>query len=73
MTLKLNIIVASTRPGRQGPAVGDWFEEYARGHGAFEPVLLDLATVGLPLYETVSLLTGDGFKVHVNWLAGARI
>ena len=29
--------------------------------------------VGLPLYETVSLLTGDGFKVHVNWLAGARI
>ncbi|NMG41770.1 Maf-like protein [Chelativorans sp. ZYF759] len=29
--------------------------------------------VGLPLYETVNLLTGDGFKVHVNWLAGARI
>lgn len=29
--------------------------------------------VGLPLYETVNLLAGDGFKVHVNWLAGARI
>jgi len=29
--------------------------------------------VGLPLYETVNLLTGDGFKIHVNWLAGARI
>ena len=28
--------------------------------------------VGLPLYETVSLLTGDGFKVHYNWLTGAR-
>ena len=28
--------------------------------------------VGLPLYETVSLLTGDGFKVHFNWLAGAQ-
>lgn len=28
--------------------------------------------VGLPLYETVGLLTADGFKVHFNWLAGAR-
>jgi len=26
--------------------------------------------VGLPLYETVSLLTGEGFKVHFNWLQG---
>jgi septum formation protein len=24
--------------------------------------------VGLPLYETVSLLTGEGFPVHFNWL-----
>jgi len=28
--------------------------------------------VGLPLYETVGLLTGDGFKVHFNWLSGPR-
>jgi septum formation protein len=28
--------------------------------------------VGLPLYETVSLLSGEGFNVHYNWLsAGA--
>lgn len=26
--------------------------------------------VGLPLYETVALLTGEGYKVHFNWLAG---
>lgn len=26
--------------------------------------------VGLPLYETVDLLTGEGFKVHFNWLSG---
>ncbi|QPC86770.1 Maf-like protein [Mesorhizobium sp. NBSH29] len=25
--------------------------------------------VGLPLYETVSLLSGEGFKVHFGWLA----
>lgn len=24
--------------------------------------------VGLPLYETVSLLTGEGYPVHYNWL-----
>ena len=24
--------------------------------------------VGLPLYETVALLAGEGFKVHANWL-----
>ena len=26
--------------------------------------------VGLPLYETVTLLTGEGYKVHLNWLSG---
>ncbi|MFZ2102095.1 MAG: Maf-like protein [Oricola sp.] len=26
--------------------------------------------VGLPLYETVSLLTGEGYKVHLSWLQG---
>lgn len=28
------------------------------------------AVVGLPLYETVNLLTGAGYKVPFNWLAG---
>jgi septum formation protein len=28
--------------------------------------------VGLPLYETVGLLTGEGFPVHFNWLSGAK-
>ena len=28
--------------------------------------------VGLPLYETVGLLTGEGFPVHSNWLSGAK-
>jgi septum formation protein len=26
--------------------------------------------VGLPLYETVKLLTGEGYKVHFRWIAG---
>lgn len=28
--------------------------------------------VGLPLYETVGLLSADGYKVHPNWVAGAK-
>ncbi len=28
--------------------------------------------VGLPLYETVGLLTGEGFPVHFNWLSGTK-
>ena len=29
------------------------------------------AVVGLPLYETANLLTGEGYPVHKDWLAGA--
>ena len=28
--------------------------------------------VGLPLYETVGLLDGEGYPVHFNWLSGPR-
>ena len=28
--------------------------------------------VGLPLYETVALLSGEGFHVHANWPSGER-
>jgi septum formation protein len=30
------------------------------------------SVVGLPLYETVSLLTGEGFPVHFSWLSGPK-
>ncbi|MFI8003510.1 NADPH-dependent FMN reductase [Streptomyces sp. NPDC086010] len=46
---KLEIIVSSTRPGRIGPAIGDWVEAVAVEHGGFHEVeLLDLAEVNLP-------------------------
>ena len=28
--------------------------------------------VGLPLYETVGLLTAEGYRVHFNWLSGTH-
>ena len=51
MTLRLNVIIASTRPGRIGPSVAQWFHEYAAEHGAFEPELVDLAAFNLPVYD----------------------
>jgi NAD(P)H-dependent FMN reductase len=48
---KLNVIVASTRPGRVGYPVGQWFADVAREHGGFEVELVDLAEIGLPLYD----------------------
>lgn len=51
MTLKLKIIVGSTRPGRVGPTVGSWVEKAAREHGGFDVELVDLADQNLPLLD----------------------
>jgi NAD(P)H-dependent FMN reductase len=47
----LQIIVASTRPGRVGLPVADWFAARARAHGAFEIDVVDLAELGLPFMD----------------------
>src|SRR5690554_1222836 len=51
MTLKLHTIIASTRPGRIGPAIAQWFHTYAGDHGPFENHLIDLADFELPVYD----------------------
>ena len=51
MSLKLQVIICSTRPGRVGPSVAHWFNEFAQRHGKFESSLVDLADFHLPLYD----------------------
>ena len=51
MALRLNIIVGSTRPGRQGIKVADWFHGVAVDHGKFEPVVIDIADFNLPVFD----------------------
>jgi NAD(P)H-dependent FMN reductase len=46
--LELHVIVASTRPGRVGLPVANWFLEAAKKHGKFEVVLEDLLERNLP-------------------------
>jgi NAD(P)H-dependent FMN reductase len=48
---KLQIIITSTRPGRVGLPVGQWFAERARGHGGFDVEVLDLAEINLPFLD----------------------
>lgn len=49
--LKLQVIIASTRPGRLGGAVGEWFFGRAREHGRFAIEKVDLAEVNLPMFD----------------------
>jgi NAD(P)H-dependent FMN reductase len=49
--LKLDVIIASTRPGRAGLPVGAWFGELARKHGKLEARMIDLAIVDLPMLD----------------------
>jgi len=48
---KLSVIIASTRPGRVGLPIGQWFFEQAKSHGKFEVELVDLKERNLPLLD----------------------
>jgi len=48
---KLQVIIASTRPGRVGPTVADWFVRLAEQHGGLEVGVTDLAELALPLLD----------------------
>jgi NAD(P)H-dependent FMN reductase len=47
----LQIVIASTRPGRVGLPVAQWFEQAAIQHGGFDVELVDLAEVALPFFD----------------------
>jgi NAD(P)H-dependent FMN reductase len=47
----LTVVIASTRPGRAGLPVAEWFIAHARAHGAFEVIVADLAEINLPMLD----------------------
>ncbi|MDN5843658.1 MAG: NAD(P)H-dependent oxidoreductase [Alcaligenaceae bacterium] len=51
MSLKLHVVICSTRPGRVGPSVAQWFHHFAQSHGKFDVELVDLADFNLPVYD----------------------
>ena len=48
---KLSIIIASTRPGRVGLPVAEWFTEQAVKQAGFDVELVDLAEINLPFLD----------------------
>ncbi|MET3986416.1 NAD(P)H-dependent oxidoreductase [Streptomyces sp. PvR034] len=48
---RLQIVIASTRPGRVGPAVATWAAAEAGRHGGFEIETVDLAEADLPFFD----------------------
>src|SRR5713226_9805342 len=48
---KLSVVIASTRPGRAGLPIGEWFFARAQAHGGFDVQLVDLKEVDLPLLD----------------------
>jgi NAD(P)H-dependent FMN reductase len=49
--VRLLVVIASTRPGRVGKPIAEWFADRAREHGAFDVEVADLAEVALPLFD----------------------
>ena len=51
MSLLLQTIICSTRPGRIGPSVAQWFHGHANEQGNFESEVIDLGDFNLPVYD----------------------
>ncbi len=47
----LQVVIGSTRPGRVGLPVAEWFLEAAAAHGGFDVEMVDLAEVRLPFFD----------------------
>ena len=48
---RLAVVIGSTRPGRAGLPIAEWFADLARRHGGFDVEVVDLAEVALPLFD----------------------
>jgi NAD(P)H-dependent FMN reductase len=65
--LKLEIIIASTRPGRLGDQIGKWIADYAAAQTDFQVAIADLAEIDLPMYdEPGHPMTGVYEKDHTK-------
>ena len=47
----LTVIIGSTRPGRAGLPIAQWFVGAAKEHGGFEVQVVDLAQLDLPMLD----------------------
>src|SRR5258708_13550663 len=71
LMLRIAIIIGSTRPGRNGEAVGKWVYEVAQKLSDAEFELVDIKDFNLPLLdEPMSPIMGQYSKPHTKtWAA----
>jgi NAD(P)H-dependent FMN reductase len=63
MSQKLHVIIVSTRPGRAGKPIADWFVKEAQRDGRFDIEVTDLAELALPPLDEPHL---PRFRNYVN-------
>jgi len=73
MALKLQTVISSTRPGRNGPVIADWFHGYAKEHGKFDAELVDLASFNLPMYDEPEHPSRRQYKHEPTKVWGAKV
>ncbi len=62
--IRIALVVGSTRPGRFGPTVAEWFASCAARHAGVTVELLDLAGIGVPSPAFAERIgTADAFVV----------
>jgi NAD(P)H-dependent FMN reductase len=69
----LQVLIASTRPGRVGLPVGEWFVAVAQEHGAFEVDLVDLAVLDLPFFDEPNHPRLRDYQHHHTKVWSARV
>ena len=73
-TLKIDIIIGSTRPGRLGEAVGKWAHDIARKRNDADFQLVDIAQFNLPLLdEPMPAISGQYNQPHTRAAEGPRM
>lgn len=71
--MKLKVILGSTRPGRKGLAIAEWFMDEVKGFAGFETELLDLAVIDLPLLDEEGHPRLKQYKHDHTWAWSRKI
>ena len=69
----LGVIVGSVREGRVGLPVAEWLMGHVRAHGAFEPVLLDLKAIDLPMLTASKHPRLGGYELPATQAWAAQV
>jgi len=71
--MRLLVLIASTRVGRAGGAVGAWVAETARQAGAVEVDAVDLASFVLPMMEEPNHPRLKAYTSELTWAWSRRV